>query len=169
MPLLQKAKDQGQEARVLTVLHPSRGAPLDPNNLGLKKNYSLGLAAGQGITYNNLMVEVREQQPNQIVFPLSLPGFGLTERRTPMLGVLETVSTIQLLPHIPRLRQYGPLPKPPLDGEARHPAASKGRHDVGRLRRVHALCFAKHQVPSGSILFGQHRRADPFEQSLYVG
>lgn len=42
----------------MTILDAIRGAPLDPNNLGLKKNYSIGLAAGQGITYNNLMVEV---------------------------------------------------------------------------------------------------------------
>lgn len=60
MPLLEKAKAEGQEARVMSVLDAQRGAPLQEDNLGLKKSYSLAAAAGQGITYNNLMVEVSE-------------------------------------------------------------------------------------------------------------
>lgn len=55
---MEKAKAEGQEARVMSVLDSQHGAALQEDNLGLKKTYSLSAAAGQGITYNNLMVEV---------------------------------------------------------------------------------------------------------------
>jgi len=79
MPLLQKAKEQGQEARAMTVLDSTRGAPLDADNIGLKKKYSLGLAAGQGITYNNLMVEEYSKRYPQISFSHIYPGFVNTD------------------------------------------------------------------------------------------
>ena len=38
MPCLDKAVEQGQEARFMTVLAPGTGSPLDEADLGLKKN-----------------------------------------------------------------------------------------------------------------------------------
>jgi len=74
LPLLQKAKDQSQEARVMTVLDSMRGSPLQEDNLGLKKKYSIAAAAGQGITYNNLMVQEYSSRYPQLSFAHIFPG-----------------------------------------------------------------------------------------------
>ncbi|KAG9034253.1 hypothetical protein FRB95_013535 [Tulasnella sp. JGI-2019a] len=74
MPLLEKSKSEGQEARVMTILDSFRGAELDEADLGLKKKYSLASAAAQGITYNNLMVEEYSKRYPQISFAHIYPG-----------------------------------------------------------------------------------------------
>jgi len=74
IPLLEKAKAEGQDARVMTVLDSHRGAPLQEDDLGLKKTYSLASAAGQGITYNNLMVEEFSKRYPQMSFTHIYPG-----------------------------------------------------------------------------------------------
>lgn len=59
LPLLQKAKDAGEDAKVLSVLGAGyHNGPIDLNDLGLKTNYSVTNAATHGITYNDLMIEV---------------------------------------------------------------------------------------------------------------
>ncbi|KAG8984194.1 hypothetical protein FRB94_006273 [Tulasnella sp. JGI-2019a] len=101
MPLLEKAKSDGQEARVMTILDSTRGAPLDETDLGLKKKYSLGSAAGQGITYNNLMVEEYSKRYPQMSFTHIFPGMINTPLATrgmhwmlkPVWGVLSTAFT----------------------------------------------------------------------------
>ncbi|KAG8992538.1 hypothetical protein FRB94_011514 [Tulasnella sp. JGI-2019a] len=74
IPLLEKAKSEGQEARVMSIFNSSWGAPLDETDLGLKKKYSLSSAAAQGITYNNLMVEEYSKQYPQMSFTHIDPG-----------------------------------------------------------------------------------------------
>ncbi|KAG8854006.1 hypothetical protein FRB96_007869 [Tulasnella sp. 330] len=74
MPLLEEAKTQGQEVRVMSVLDSTRGAQLQEDNLGLKRTYSLAAAAGQGITYNNLMVEEYSRRYPQMSFTHIFPG-----------------------------------------------------------------------------------------------
>lgn len=64
MPCLEKASSEGQEARVMTVLAPGTGSPLDPNDLGLKKDFSLMRAARQAPTYNDIMVKVSNLPPS---------------------------------------------------------------------------------------------------------
>jgi short chain dehydrogenase len=59
MPLLRKAKDAGEDAKMLTVLAAGRGGPIDLNDLEMKKEYSAWAAAGTAPTYNDLMIEVR--------------------------------------------------------------------------------------------------------------
>lgn len=59
IPLLQKAADANEDAKVLTVLssiEQTDGA-IDINDLGLKK-YSLGGAAKYASACNNAMIEV---------------------------------------------------------------------------------------------------------------
>ena len=58
MPCLQKASDEGQETRVMSVLAPGTGGALDTNDLGLKKTFSIFKAARQAPTYNDMLVEV---------------------------------------------------------------------------------------------------------------
>lgn len=68
MPLLQKAKDAGQDAKVMTVLHPGAGKEIDLDDLGLKKHYSLSNAALSASTYNDMMIEVRPFPPALLHF-----------------------------------------------------------------------------------------------------
>jgi hypothetical protein len=58
MPLLRKARDLGEDAKVLSVLSPVDGVKLDFNDLGLKKNYSLKNASDFARVGNDLMVQV---------------------------------------------------------------------------------------------------------------
>jgi NAD(P)-dependent dehydrogenase (short-subunit alcohol dehydrogenase family) len=59
IPLLQKATDAGEDAKVMTVLSAGiEGGPIDLNDLGLKKNYTLSNTAKSASTYNDLMIQV---------------------------------------------------------------------------------------------------------------
>jgi hypothetical protein len=58
LPALKKAKELGEDAKVLSVLAAGKGGKIDLDDLGLKKHFSLGRAASQAPTYNDLMVEV---------------------------------------------------------------------------------------------------------------
>lgn len=60
LPLLQSAKDAGEEARVLTVLAAGRGGPVDMDNIGLKNNYTPRMGMMQGVTYCSLAIEVSQ-------------------------------------------------------------------------------------------------------------
>ena len=62
LPALKKAKDDGEDVRVLSVFSAGHGGKTDPNDLGLKKGYSLKAAADAATTYNDLMIEVRFPQ-----------------------------------------------------------------------------------------------------------
>ena len=59
LPLLQTAKEAGEEARVMSVLGAGKGGNIDLNDLGLKKRYTLSAAAIAAETYNDLLVKVR--------------------------------------------------------------------------------------------------------------
>ena len=59
MPCLEKAVDQGQEARVLTVMKPGGGAPMEMDNAGLRKNFGTKSRVTQVPTWIDCMVEVR--------------------------------------------------------------------------------------------------------------
>jgi NAD(P)-dependent dehydrogenase (short-subunit alcohol dehydrogenase family) len=65
LPALKKAKDDGEDVRVLSVFSAGEGgnSKMDPNDLGLKKRYSLKAAADSATTYNDLMIEVRFPRP----------------------------------------------------------------------------------------------------------
>jgi NAD(P)-dependent dehydrogenase (short-subunit alcohol dehydrogenase family) len=58
MPLLEKSAAEGKDVRVVSVLAAAHGAPVDPDDLDLKKTYGLKLAADAGTFHNDLMVEV---------------------------------------------------------------------------------------------------------------
>lgn len=58
MPLLQKAADANEDAKVLSVLSGNWDGVVDLDDLGLKKSYSLSNAAQHAVGYNNLMIQV---------------------------------------------------------------------------------------------------------------
>ena len=58
LPALKKAKEMGEDAKVLSVMAAGKGTKIDLDDLGLKKSYTLARAGTQAPTYNDLMVEV---------------------------------------------------------------------------------------------------------------
>ncbi|CAE6416158.1 hypothetical protein ACGC1H_007207 [Rhizoctonia solani] len=81
MPLLEKAKAQGEEARVLTVLAAGTNGKLDENDLDLKKGYGLKAAGDNATAMNDYMVEDFAAQHPDMAFIHAYPGIV----RTPML------------------------------------------------------------------------------------
>jgi len=59
LPSLTRAKEAGEDAKVLSVLAPGKGGEIDLDDLGLKKGFSVQAAALQAPTYNDLMMQVR--------------------------------------------------------------------------------------------------------------
>ena len=66
LPALRKAKEDGEEAKVLTVLGAGRGSKINVEDLGLKKHFSPIAAAGAAPTYNDLAMEVRRPVLHQL-------------------------------------------------------------------------------------------------------
>jgi hypothetical protein len=58
LPLLRKAKEAGQDARVLSVLSAGEGREIDLDDLGLKKTHTDARGAFTTSAYNDLMIEV---------------------------------------------------------------------------------------------------------------
>ncbi|KAG9088460.1 hypothetical protein FRC07_012574, partial [Ceratobasidium sp. 392] len=81
MPLLEKAKAQGEEARVLTVLAAGTNGKLDESDLDLKTGYGLKAAADNATAMNDYMCESFAAQHPDMAFIHAYPGFV----RTPML------------------------------------------------------------------------------------
>jgi len=75
---LEKANEEGQEARVMTVLAAGHGKPLEAEDLGLKKNYTLVASARQPPTYNDLIVEEYAIRHPKMSFIHITPGWVST-------------------------------------------------------------------------------------------
>jgi len=75
MSCLEKAAADGQEVRVMSVLAPGTGAPLDTEDLGLKETFTLFKAARQAPTYNDLMVAEYSKRHPSMSFIHIIPGF----------------------------------------------------------------------------------------------
>lgn len=58
LPLLRAAREAGENAHVLVVLAAGRGGPIDSEDMGLRKPYSLSTVRPTVITYTDMMVEV---------------------------------------------------------------------------------------------------------------
>ena len=58
LPALKRAKEDGEDAKVFSVMAAGRGGEIDVEDLGLKKSYSVLKAALASPTYNDLMMEV---------------------------------------------------------------------------------------------------------------
>lgn len=75
MPLLEKAKEAGEDAKVLSVLAAGMGGKIDLDDLGLKKGYSVVNASLSAVTYTDCMIEV------SLSPPLSITARALTTRK----------------------------------------------------------------------------------------
>ena len=59
LPLVRKAKEAGEDGKVMSVLAAGKGGPVDLDNLGIKKGYNVARAGLTSPTYTDLMFEVR--------------------------------------------------------------------------------------------------------------
>lgn len=69
-PLLQVAKDAGEEARVVSVLGSGNGGKLDTEDLGLKNSYSLRRGSSQGTLKLRPLASAARKQVKLILFSL---------------------------------------------------------------------------------------------------
>ncbi|KAG8951957.1 hypothetical protein FRC04_005290 [Tulasnella sp. 424] len=75
MPLLEKAAEKGEEARVMTVLNPEGGGPIDTSALGMRKTPPSGLALAKAATeYTNVMIEEYSKLHPNVGFSHKFPG-----------------------------------------------------------------------------------------------
>ncbi|KAL1754905.1 hypothetical protein FB107DRAFT_214716 [Schizophyllum commune] len=74
LPQLKAAVEKGEEAKVMSVFSAGHGGPIDVNDLGLKRTYSLKNAAYQSITYNDLALEEFSARSPDISFIHTYPG-----------------------------------------------------------------------------------------------
>ncbi|KAJ4475533.1 hypothetical protein J3R30DRAFT_3294682 [Lentinula aciculospora] len=74
MPLLENAKERSGDAKVISVLAAGYGGPINIDDLGLEKTYSLKNAALQAPTYNDLMLEEFASLHPVITFVHAYPG-----------------------------------------------------------------------------------------------
>lgn len=58
LPLLKKAQEMGQDAKVMSILGAGKGPSVDFDDLEMKKNYGMLKAVKMSLTYNDLMVQV---------------------------------------------------------------------------------------------------------------
>lgn len=78
-PLLQRAKDAGQDAKVVSVLSAGvDGGPIDLDDLGLKKGFSLPAAARAVSVYNDHMVQSFAEKYPKLSFIHMAPGVVAT-------------------------------------------------------------------------------------------
>ncbi|OSD06741.1 NAD(P)-binding protein [Trametes coccinea BRFM310] len=94
LPLLRKAKDAGEDAKVMSILAPGHGGPVDLNDLAVKKNYTLPKAGMTSPTYTDLMMQTFTEQNPGLSFIHIYPGIV----RTPLLKLTHPV-----------LRYFNPL------------------------------------------------------------
>ncbi|CAL1706630.1 unnamed protein product [Somion occarium] len=73
-PLLQKAKESGEDSKVLTVLGAGMGGKVDVDDLGLKKNFSVTAAGLQAPSYNDIMIKSLAKRYPGIAFVHTTPG-----------------------------------------------------------------------------------------------
>ncbi|TFK38848.1 hypothetical protein BDQ12DRAFT_682599 [Crucibulum laeve] len=78
IPALERAKDEGEDAKVLSVLAAGITGPIDLNDLGLKKGFTLTQAGLQAPTYNDLMIESFAALYPKLTFIHSAPGIVRT-------------------------------------------------------------------------------------------
>lgn len=135
LPLLQKAKDLGEEGRVMSMLNAKKDTEIDLENLGLKKKYGIADSAAQSFSYNNLMVEVRLLP---LFRPLSLSSLVKELMKYPVPGIRIPPSLSLLHAHLPRLRPYPP--SRPLPRTHRKHSRVSHLSERRAMWRVYALC-----------------------------
>ncbi|EKM81341.1 hypothetical protein AGABI1DRAFT_106076 [Agaricus bisporus var. burnettii JB137-S8] len=86
LPALNQAGEEGESAKVFSVLAPGKGGEIDLNDLGFKKTFSTIRAGLQSPTYNDLMMEAFYDSNPAVTFIHGYPGFVRGAYRTGSQG-----------------------------------------------------------------------------------
>ncbi|KAH8827283.1 NAD(P)-binding protein [Flagelloscypha sp. PMI_526] len=79
LPLMEKAVEKGEDAKVLTVLAAGKHDTIDRDNLGLKKNFNLNTSVRSQLpAYTNRIMEYLANAHPKMSFIETAPGFVLT-------------------------------------------------------------------------------------------
>ncbi|KAG8795195.1 hypothetical protein FRC17_008174 [Serendipita sp. 399] len=73
-PLVEKTAEKGETVGVVSVFSAGRGAPVDSNDLGLVKGFTLKKAAEQPATYTDAVMEEFAQRYPKVRFAHMFPG-----------------------------------------------------------------------------------------------
>ncbi|CAG8698494.1 12226_t:CDS:2, partial [Acaulospora colombiana] len=74
LPLVQKAKDAGEDAKMMTILAAAKGSTTDFEDLDVKNKYSLRKSSAHVSTFNDVMVKVFAERHPDITFIHVYPG-----------------------------------------------------------------------------------------------
>ncbi|KDQ08652.1 hypothetical protein BOTBODRAFT_48112 [Botryobasidium botryosum FD-172 SS1] len=91
LPLLKKAKADGEDARVMTVNDSVYGGPIRLHDLDLKEEYSWSAAASTARTGNDIMITEYARRHPEIAFMHTAPGLvntPLLSKNYPIIGTL---------------------------------------------------------------------------------
>jgi NAD(P)-dependent dehydrogenase (short-subunit alcohol dehydrogenase family) len=80
--LVEKAKGDGEETAVMSILAPGYGGEIDQEDWGIKRGYSTLKVVYAAVTYNDLMVESFAEHHPSVPFIHAHPGMV----RTPIFG-----------------------------------------------------------------------------------
>jgi len=89
LPLLKKAKADGEDARVMSVLAAGSNGPIDLDDIDLKKRYGLKAASDNATTGTDIMVAEYARRHPDLTFVHTMPGFVNTpilSKDKPILG-----------------------------------------------------------------------------------
>ncbi|TFK81993.1 NAD(P)-binding protein [Polyporus arcularius HHB13444] len=78
LPLVRKAKDAGEDAKVMSVLAPGHGGPVNLDDLAMKKSYNFAKAGLASPTYTDLMFEHYAKENPDLAFIHIYPGLVAT-------------------------------------------------------------------------------------------
>lgn len=102
MPALQKASEDGEEAKIFSVLGAGKGAEIGVEDLGLKKSYSGRKAGLAAPTYNDLMIEAFAERHPDLTFIHAFPGMVRTNilaaSSTPLLKASSGILSLLTYP-----------------------------------------------------------------------
>ncbi|KAG8832720.1 hypothetical protein FRC20_007849 [Serendipita sp. 405] len=85
-PLVEKAADKGETVGVASVLGAGKGGPIELDDLGLVKDFTLRKAAAHAITYNDAAMEEFARLYPKVRFVHLFPGTVTTPMATSIPG-----------------------------------------------------------------------------------
>jgi len=91
LPLLKKAKADGEDAKVMSILDAVNGGHINLDDIDLKKGYGLKAAADTAMTGNDIMVDEYSRRHPDLTFAHIFPGAVNTPLLTksyPILGCI---------------------------------------------------------------------------------
>ncbi|KAJ7235261.1 NAD-P-binding protein [Mycena rebaudengoi] len=100
MPALEAAHAAGEDARVMSVLAAGLGGPVDLDDLGLKRAYTLKKAAAASPTYNDLWLQELAIRHPGLSFVHSCPGIVRTSLMSSSPSRILRLAYIPMLPLI---------------------------------------------------------------------